>query len=411
MSLPAPAAPAGRPGPAAEGGTVIAPAAPGRLGTALALDAAARYLPALDRWVTARRTELDALDRAALASPHGSAATADLLLSMALWKSVADRAALLAATWAGGRVGPVEQERLSTLVWGRLDTRMTAPGSPAGVAEMAAGLAVSLPEACRLSDALVASLRVRLGLDLSVAEVTARLRALRAQLERIREQVGTEPPGTHQQQGAATAARLARRLAEVGDKAGRGGDVNGLLGPLEIEASTTERDLIVGAARRREAASRLDRARSLRTELEAREAALRQLVQRCVETVDPAPRYAVPDVSALGPVPNTPTALDAYLRRLEQVSRAMSVVQDAYGQALRDHEELVARLDALRAKATALGVADQPDLRRGHALTAETLARRPCPVRIAEQLVALYLSYLGAATATAPPSLPKEPHP
>ena len=43
----------------------------------------------------------------------------------------------------------------------------------------------------------------------------------------------------------------------------RGGDVDGLLRPLEIEASTTERDLIVGAARRREAASRLDRARSL----------------------------------------------------------------------------------------------------------------------------------------------------
>ena len=190
-----------------------------------------------------------------------------------------------------------------------------------------------------------------------------------------------------------------------------GSYVDGLLGPLEIEASTTERDLIVGAARRREAASRLERARSLRTELEAREAALQSLVQRCVDTVAPAPRYAVPDVSALGPVPNTPATLEVYLTRLEQVSRAMSVVQDAYGRTLRDHEELVARLDALRAKATALGVADQPDLERGHALAAETLARRPCPMGIAEQLVGLYLSYLGAATATAPPTPPEEPHP
>ncbi len=414
MSLPAAA---GAAGPTAGGGTVVAPAAPGRLGVPLPVDAAARYLPALERWVAARRSELDALDRAALASPHGSGATADLLLSMALWKSVADRAALLAATWGGGRVGPVEQERLSTLVWGRLDTRMTAPGSAGGVAEMAAGLAVTLPEACRLSDALVASLRVRLGLDLSAAEVTARLGALRAQLERIREQVGLEPAGHHQQQGAATAARLARRLAELRDKAGRGGDVDGLLGPLEIEASTVERDLIVGAARRREAASRLERARRLRTELEAREAALQQLVQRCVDTVDPAPRYAVPDVSALGPVPNTPAALESYLHRLEQVSRAMAVVQDAYGQALRDHEELVARLDALQAKARALGVADQSDLRRGYALAAETLARRPCPVGIAAQLVGLYLSYLGAATAAPrprpgpPPAAPAPPEP
>ncbi|SDS86998.1 hypothetical protein SAMN04488543_2546 [Friedmanniella luteola] len=410
MSLPA-AAPTGGPGTDA---VTVAPVAPGRLGVPLTVEEAARYLPALERWSAARRTELDALDKAALASPQGSGATPDLLLSLALWKAVADRAALLTATWAGGRVGAVERERLSTLVWGRLDTRVTAPGTPSGLLETAAGLAVSLPEACRLSDALVASLRVRLGLDLSAAEVTARLRALRAQLERIREQVGTEPAGRHQQEGAATAARLARRLADVRDKAGRGGDVDGLLGPLEIEASTAERDLIVGAARRREAASRLERARGLRTELEAREAALAQLVQQCVATVDPAPRYAVPDVSVLGPVPNTPAALDAYLDRLEQVSRAMSVVQGAYGQALRDHEELVARLDALRAKATALGVAEQPDLRRGHALAAETLERRPCPMGIAQQLVALYLSYLGAATAPPRPrtaTLDRTPRP
>lgn len=389
---------------------VVAPPAPGRLGQAVEAGQAGSYLSALEHWVGARRTELDALDRAALESPHGSAATADLLLSMALWKAVADRYALLTATWSGGRVGPVERERLSTLVWGRLDTRMSAPGAPPGVAETAAGLAVSLPEACRLSDALAASLRVRLGLDLSAAEVTARLVALRAQLERIRDQVGTEPAGRHQQQGASSAARLSRRLAEVGDKAGRGGDVDGLLGPLEIEASTLERDLIVGAARRREAATRLVRARTLRTELEAREAALQQLVERCVATVDPAPRYAVPDVAVLGPVPNTPAELEVYLGRLEQVSRAMTVVQGAYGQALQDHAELAARLAAFRAKATALGVVGGTDLDRGYALATETLQRRPCPMPIAQQLVGLYVSYLAAAT-TAPADPAAHPSP
>jgi hypothetical protein len=405
VSLPASWAdvPAGG-GNGAAGEPTAAPSAPGRLGVALEVAAAATYLAGLEAWVHARRAELDALDAAALASPRGSGATADLLLSMALWKAVSDRVALLMATWDGGRVGQLERERLSTLVWGRLDTRVTAPGSATGGTDGAAGLAVSLPEACRLSDSLVASLRVRLGLDLSAAEVTTRLRALRAQLERIRDQVGTEPAGTRQQTAAGTAARLGRRLAEVTDKAGRGGDVDGLLGPLEIEAATFERDLIVDAARRREAASRLTRARQLRTELEAREEALHELVARCVATVAPAPRYAVPDVSALGPVPNTPAALAAYLERLEQVSRAMAVVQTAYGQALADHDELEGRLEALHAKAVALDVADQPDVARGYALATETLHRHPCPTSIAEQLVGLYVSYLAAASSGLPPA-------
>jgi hypothetical protein len=88
-----------------------------------------------------------------------------------------------------------------------------------------------------------------------------------------------------------------------------------------------------------------------------------------------------------------------HLARLEKVSRAMTVVEAAYGQALADHAELVSRLDALRAKARALGVADHPDLERSHALAAETLARRPCPMAIAAPLVGLYATYLSTATA------------
>ena len=73
--------------------------------------------------------------------------------------------------------------RISTLIWGRLD------------AGTASGLSVSLPEACRLSDALLSQLRVKLGLDPSGAEVTERVRQLRAQMERIREQIDLEPAG------------------------------------------------------------------------------------------------------------------------------------------------------------------------------------------------------------------------
>ncbi|HJV14393.1 MAG TPA: hypothetical protein VJ625_10920, partial [Propionibacteriaceae bacterium] len=310
-----------------------APVAPGRMGSPLEAGAAQVYLDELGHWREGRRRELDELDKAALQAATGSAATGDILLSMALWKAVSDRYELLLATWSSGRVGVTELTRMSTLVWGRLDTAS------------ASGLSVSLPEACRLSDALLSQLRVKLGLDPSGMEITERIRQLRAQMERIREQIDLEPAGPIQQQAALDQSRLARRLKEIAEKAGRGGDVAGLLGPVEIEAATFERDLIVNSARRRDAAALVQRAWEQRADLEAREAALRGIVEECVRRVDPAPRYAVPDTAALGPVPNTRTELETYLRRLDQVSRAMTIAQTAYAKALHDHQELDSRLE------------------------------------------------------------------
>lgn len=363
-------------------GQASAPAAPGRIGVATETQAAAVYLDLLGQWRESRRRELDELDRSALAAPNGAAATSDILLSMALWKAVSDRYELLLATWDSGRVGPTERLRLASLIWGRLD------------AATASGLSVSLPEACRLSDALVAQLRVRLGLDPSGAEITERIRQLRHQMERIRDQIDLEPAGAAQQQAAVKQARMARRLKEIADRAGRGGDVAGLLGPLEIEAATFERDLIVNGSRRRDASALVRRAREQRSDLEAREAALTTIVHEAVRTVDPAPRYAVPDVSALGPVPNTLDKLEAYLRRLDQVSRAMTLAQTAYTKALHDHQELRGRLEAFRAKAAATGVADVPDVARAYELARSALSEQPCRMLLAEQLVALYQTYL-----------------
>ncbi len=376
----------------APAGQVTAPVAPGRMGTAVEPNAAMAYLEQLGRWRDERRTELDQLDEAALQAPNGAAATSDITLSMALWKAVSDRYELLLITWNSGQVGPNERMRLATLIWGRLDAAELT-GERLGAAG-ASGLSVSLPEACRLSDALVSQLRVRLGLAVSGAEITGRIRQLRAQMERIRDQVALEPVGGAHQQAATTQSRLARRLAEIADKAGRGGDVAGLLGPLEIEAATFERDLIVGGARRRDAAALVGRARALRNDLEAREAALGQLVTECVRTVDPAPRYAVPDVELLGPVPNTASQLEVYLRRLDQVARAMTHAHDAYRRALADHQELGDRLEAYRSKAAALGVAEVPDVARAYGMAREALDRRPCRMVLAQQLVALYQTYV-----------------
>ena len=72
-------------------GQVTAPVAPGQMGSALEARAAEVYIGELGRWRDGRRRELDELDKAALQAATGSAATGDILLSMALWKAVSDR--------------------------------------------------------------------------------------------------------------------------------------------------------------------------------------------------------------------------------------------------------------------------------------------------------------------------------
>lgn len=368
-------------------GSVQAPVAPGRMGVAADPTALLGYLDQLGRWSRTRRTELDELDRAALSSATGSSATADIALSLVLWKAVADRYDQLLRVWDSGRVGVTERERLSSLIWGRLDAAYDQ-----------SGLAVSLPEACRLSDALVGQLRVRLGLDVSALETTDRIADLRAQLERIRDQIGLEPPGGRQQQAAETQSKLARRLRDITEKAARGGDVGGLLPPLEIDAARFERDLIVGAARRRQARIEVDQVRRIRAGLLLRADQLRTLATTCVATVEPAPRYAVPDVDALGPVPNTLDALTEYRRRLGLVDRALTVAHDAYTSALRQHGDLLARLEAYHLKATATGAADQPAVANAYGLATAALAERPTKMALASQLVSLYQTYLQTVT-------------
>ena len=389
--------------------SATAPAAPGRLGQPLVAQEALRYLEALGEWRDQRKAELDLLDQAALEAPDQTAFTGDMLLSMALWKAVADRHDLLLATWDSGRVGQTELERLSTLVWGRLDATMVSrPGAstaatPAG-SPAAAALAVSLPEACRLSDALAASLRARLGIDPSQADIQARVRTLRASVERVRDLVDREPAQAHAA-ASSMLARLDARVADVLSRVQRGADVGGLLGPLEHDAARAERDLIVGASNRRADAHDAARAKALRAELEARGAALRDLAARCVAQVAPAPRLAVPDVSALGPVPTDPAAVDAYLVRLDAVGRALTVAQGAYASALSERDELRGRLGAYAAKAASLRAASGSELdaagdleeleRRG----VDTLDREPVDLDRARALVAAYQAYLGSAQA------------
>lgn len=365
-----------------------APTAPGRLGEAIEPALIQRYLAELDSWLRTRHDELGELDRAALAAGRGEELASDMQLVLAMWKAIHDRYQLVFATWDGGRVLQQERERISTLIWGRLDGATGMPG----------GLAVSLPEACRLNDALTGQLRTRLALAHDATEQVARIREVRAQLERIRDQVGLEP-ATTRDQAVNTLAGLMARLEQINERSERGADVGGMLAPLEVEATTFERDLIVGNARRRDARSKVLSARELRADLEAREQALEKLAAQCVATVDTAPRYAIPDVEALGPVPVTPDEIDIYLQRLDRVSQALEHAQHKYADALAEHAELVALLDAYVAKATAQGVAGTADLVEAERQARAVLARSPAPMSVAQQLVATYQTWLQKETA------------
>jgi hypothetical protein len=363
------------------------------------------YLTELDSWVRYRKDELDELDAAALASRDKSSGkdelTDDMALSMALWKAVADRLQLLLAVWDGGRVLEPERERLATLVHGRLDATL----DPAVVARSAkhpgttsGALAVSLPEACRLSDALAGQLRQRLALDPAADANAARVKDLRASLDRLRDQVALEPDSSRAR-AQRTWDELAGRIDDVTTRVQRGGDVGGLLGPLENDTALFERDLIVGGAERRDTRDRAAAAAELRDDLLARSAALQQLAARCVEAVDPAPKYAVPDVEALGPVPDSPRDLDAYRTRLARVADAMNLAHSSYAAALAVHDDLVARLDALALKASAQGLSGGRDLTGAEAIARDVLARRPCPVTVATAVVDAYAAWLDHASA------------
>jgi hypothetical protein len=135
-----------------------------------------------------------------------------MTVSMALWKAISRPVRTAArSTFDSGRVGAVQAEQLSTLIWGRLDV---TPGvgrdaERARVPSAAEGaLAVSLPEACRLSDAMTSSLRARLALEPSGLDIGIRVKAIREGIERIRDQIALPRPEPRATRGSARPHRL-----------------------------------------------------------------------------------------------------------------------------------------------------------------------------------------------------------
>lgn len=337
---------------------VSAPTPPGALGVGVEPAAMRRYLIELDDWLSARRAELDDVDQVALAGEHSDEVSPDIALGLALWQAIKTRYQRLLAVWDGGRVDAKRLDELANLIFGRLDE-----------ADATAAKGLSLPEACKLSDALTSQLRVRLQIDKSGSEAIARIRDLKASVERIRDQVELEPADTIEA-ARAQAQQLAARVDDVSARAARGADVGGLLGPLEIATAKFERDLIVNSAKRRAQAKAMPiasenpvlvpnpEAVELRDELAKRGDQLRELAARVAKTVPNPPNYAVPDVRALGAVPAAGIELENYLSRLRKVSQALDIVEKAYWQAENADSELTKLRAVLAAWSTRQELSD-----------------------------------------------------
>lgn len=383
--------------------TPSAPAAPAAWGLPVEPTAMADYLARLAAWRDARRAELDALDRVAVASPDADL-TGDVTLAMALWQSVATRCADLERVWDGGRVGRVELARLAAMVWGRDGAGVDAARPASGGGDAGAAGGVSLPEACRLSDAVTAQLRRRLALETVSADLAGHLSALRAGVERVRDLVADVPAGAARDDATALLGRLSARVEDVTARARRGADVGGLVGSLEGDVARAERDLIVAAATRRDDERDLARATAWRTELGERARAVAAVADACVAQVAPAPVLGIPQVDALGPVPADATAVDAYLVRLDAVERALARAEDAYRAPVAELADLRGLLAATRAQAAARGRDRLPEVADLLAHADAVLGAAPADLPRARGLVAALRTLLDAEAPALPPA-------
>lgn len=359
---------------------VAAPQAPGRLGEAIGAQALLTYQADLGTWLVDRRNELGRLDAAAQKAANAHAFTGDVVLAMSMWQSVSTGTEQLRQLWDSGRADAVARERMSRVIWGRLDGAQV-PGAGTDPSTQ-----VSLVEATRLCDALIAQLRTRLSFDPYQADTVARLRTVRQSLVRSGDLLRREgEPGERDAVDA-----LVTRLDRVVADAARGADVSGPLAELEAAAARGERDAIVSVARRHERDRDASRATSLLARLAAREEVLADLAARCRREVLDAPNLAVPDVSRLGDVPREATALAAYLNRLELVARAMDAVEDAYTTPLRTRASLRFRVTTATTAAARNGRDASPTVAAAQQEASAAIEATPCHVALAVDLVDLY---------------------
>jgi len=353
------------------------------MGRAADAPALLRFLTELGEWSARRRAELDELDPDSLDpepwTPAELALRDDLVLAMGLWQSVRSRADDLHRTWDSGRVGVVEREQMTALIWGRLDT-----GTGAGT--------LSLLEAARLCDTLTASLQSRLNHDPDATDVLRRRRALRAALVRC-EDLASALAATDETDGPSTAdqvADLVRRLGVVTSQSERGADVAGRLAELEIDVARAERDLIVALSAHQQLARDRGRALRLRTALASSEPAVHDLADRTRAEIADPPRLAVPDVTRLGDPPTDRAGLDSYTARLGRAEQALAQAREAFSAPLRQRASLRYSLRTATERSLANGRAETATAQAALEEATAAVEATPCDLALAAALVEQY---------------------
>ena len=296
-----------------------------------------------------------------------------MLLALTMWQAIRTRTDELVVVWDSGRADAVAREKMSQLVWGRLDSGLGAA-------------LVSLVEAVTLCDAMISQVRARLSFDPDTADQAARLRGLRAGLVRCEDLAGVD---------AGRRASSSPTLRDAGAEARHAG------GPRRrhhrpARPSSRPRAALrgarphragVAAPHAREGPGR--RARRRWRALETREPTLHELADRCRREIAHPPKLAVPDVSRLGRRARRPAPSSTRSSTGSRRSAARSTPSPTRtARPLRERAELRYRLEGARAAADANGRSASPTVRSGYdearAAVAQTPVRRhpdPLPRR------------------------------
>lgn len=359
----------------------VAPPPPAEPGMLPADETTDRYLSELARWRLRREHELRALDELTRTHPDRDALNADVTASMTLYHAIAQRHDLLLATWEDAQDGQGEREWVAQLIWGVLEP----PDGDAGA------LALPLPDALRLSDALASSLRVRVDAEegASLGQRVSSLRDGAARLREELEELGDDAPED-------LPGRLGAIEADAAEaqQAGAGAALADV-GEIESRLASVDRALIVSAVTHAHEHADRDQAEKERAHLVARGEAVRSLAERVLNSVRPAPKLGIPDVTALGEVPEGEDELAAYVTNLERVGRALDQAHATYAAALAQHADLADRAERLAKTLAGCGAPTSVDLAGMLTAAKESLQTRPADIQRASALVAAQEAYLG----------------
>lgn len=365
---------------------VTAPPPPAGPGESPEVGAINRYVSEIARWRLHRDHELQAIDEMTRTHDDRDALTSEITTAMTLFHAIAQRHDLLLATWGDGNDptakgnGDEARDWVSQLVWGVLEL-------PDGDAE---ALAMPLPDALRLSDSMVASLRTRIGMDDGDVSLRDRQRTLSAELERVR---GALEEGSGSEEGLDERLDAAQeRLTALRDRDDE--DALAELGDVGLEVAAVDRAIVVGRVSHAHERADREQAESEREHLIARGQGVRSLAEQALTRINPAPRLGIPDVTALGEVPEDDDELATYVGNLERIGRALDQAHSVYAAALADYADLADRAERLARTLAGCGAPTSVDLAGMLTAAKECLHNEPADIRRAAALIAAQEAYL-----------------